>query len=294
MKTIASSFSPLLAVKAYVAVSVSVVAAATGGTMTMPSGRHAVVTGPVRRSSEATYVEMRAAVFRASMRTHGRRHAVFLPALPSYALGVAAGSVEVATTRRAVHAPGRTTLRRRSTESVGRATGRTPRPSQAPLTGPASSKMLVTATPSPACHGANCLAFDEPQFHQAVGTYAERAQQRPSLVGAEVDAAGDHGGVQGTPFLAVAVSIGLEALGIAVGIVSAAEVAGAVVGFVVVRVVQAVLSVLFVPCTAAAAAAAAVVDEVFVRKLTSLIQTVTRQDQRRRFAFTALQKSPRC
>ena len=108
--------------------------------------------------------------------------------------------------------------------------------------------MLVTATPSPARHGAHCLAFDEPERHQAAWAYAERAQQRPSLTGAEVDTASNQGGVNRTPGLAVtvAVDVGLEPLHIALGIVAAAVVAEVVVYVVVVRVVRVVLPLQFV------------------------------------------------
>ena len=172
-RTVVSEFAPV----GRMAMSVSALAA-TSGTMAMPTGRHTVaVTGPARRSLEASYLVTRTAVSRASMRTQGRWHALFL-ALFSQVHGVVAGSVE-GTASRAKHGPGSTTPKRRSYH--------------APLTGPVSSKILATATAtatlSPASHGANCLAFDETKLHQAVGAYAECAQQRPSLAGAEVDAA---------------------------------------------------------------------------------------------------------
>ena len=218
-----------------------------------------------------------------------------------------ADSVE-ATARRAVQWPRRAAARRRPTENMGRAMRRAATPAHTRLSGPVSMKMLARATPSPAAratpspagHGENCLAFNEPELHQTVGVYAERAQQGPSLAGAEVDAAGNQGGVDGTACSVVAIAVGL-ALGFVASVVDAVTV-GIVRAVRVVREELVLMSDLLLVFLAVRTAVVVVVDEVFVHQLTSLclaqlllalVRVFAGQDQWQRTTFTPFQKPPR-
>ena len=241
-----------------------------------------MVTGPVRRSLQRYSAVMRTTASRACVRTQGRRHAFFL-ALPPQVHGVVA--VE-GTTRTAGQGPGRTTARPRSTAgSMGRTTGRAARPSHTRLSRPASTKMLASATPSP---GANCLARDEPELYQAVRADAERAQQGPSLAGAEVDTAGNQGGVDGTPGFGVAVAVGL-AIGFVAGVVEPVTV-------VIVRAIRVIRGeivllsdVLLLLVVVLRAVVVCVEGGVVVQ---ALVRDFTSQDKRRA-ALTAFQKPSR-
>ena len=120
-----------------------------------------------------------------------------------------------------------------------------------------------------------------------MGADAERAQQGPSLSGAEVDAAGNQGGVDGTPCSVVAVAVGL-AIGSVAGVVDSVTV-------VIVRAVRVVrgeivlLSDLLLLVVVLRALVVGVEVGVVVH---ALVRDFTSQDKRRT-VLTAFQKPSR-
>ena len=133
-----------------------------------------------------------------------------------------------------------------------------------------------------------------------VGTDAERAQKGPSLAGAEVDTAGNQGGVNRMTSLAVAVAVGREALHIALGVV--ADLVHVVADVVAVRVVRegaALLAdlLLFLVLRAVGIRQVLVHQHTclsLAQLLLALVREVTSQDKRRQTALTAFQKLSRC